>query len=395
MIDKIKALDKTAFLIFILAFLIRILYNIFYVGINNVPTSDAQDYHQIALNLLHTGAYHSTFRPPLLPFFIAILYKLFGINYFVVRVALSIFSSFTCLIVYKITKELFDKQVALIAAFISAIYWMMFYWCGFLLTETLCTFFLMLAVLYLVKSSTNPLLRHLILGGISLGLAALTRAFVFPIFLFLPLWAFVSFRNNLKLVLKSCTIITLTIFLTIVPWTIRNYLVTSKFIPITSQSGQVFLGANNPDVLKHYNGGWIHPTKSSLFNEAEIKDYFEHLTTEEANNLCWKKGISFVLKNPLFTAKLVFYKFKLFWHLNRDISLPSLQYFFVFIFATYGSIISFIKIKTVSILYLLPIFFTIMSMIFWGDDRIRSPIDPVLVIFAAYGIANILKRENH
>ena len=107
----------------------------------------------------------------------------------------------------------------------------------------------------------------------------------------------------------------------------------------------------------------------------------------------YKDIVRFVLKNPLFTAKLVFYKFKLFWHLNRDISLPALQYFFVFIFATYGSIISFIKIKTVSILYLLPIFFTIMSMIFWGDDRIRSPIDPILVIFAACGIHEILRRE--
>lgn len=393
MIAKINAVNKTVFFIVVLAFIIRIIFNIFYVAVNDVPISDAQDYHQTALNLLRTGAYHSTFRPPLLPFLIAILYKLFGINYFVVRVVLSIFSSFTCLIVYKITKELFDKQVALIAAFISAVYWMMFYWCGFLLTETLCTFFLMLAVLYLVKSSKNPLLRYLIFGGISFGLAALTRAVVFPIFLFLPLWAFVSFRNNLKLVLKSCTIIIVTIFLTIFPWTIRNYLVTHKFIPITSQSGQVFLGANNPDVLKFYRGGWIHPTKSSLFNEAEIKDYFEHLTTEEANSLCWKKGIRFVLENPLFTARLVFYKFKLFWHLNRDIGIPSLQYFFVFIFATYGAIVSFKKIKTMSILYLLPIFFTIMSMIFWGDDRVRSPIDPVLVIFASKGIAHVMKNQ--
>jgi hypothetical protein len=28
----------------------------------------------------------------------------------------------------------------------------------------------------------------------------------------------------------------------------------------------------------------------------------------------------------------------------------------------------------------------------WGDDRIRSPIEPIFVIFAAYGIAKILKR---
>ena len=74
-------------------------------------------------------------------FFIAILYKAFGVNYFIVRIFLSIVSSFICLTVYKITRELFNEQIALIAAFISSIYGMMFYWCGFLLTETLCTFF--------------------------------------------------------------------------------------------------------------------------------------------------------------------------------------------------------------------------------------------------------------
>ena len=394
MVIKNQATNKTLLLIFLLALMVRILFNIFYVGTADVPVSDAQDYHQLALSLLHTGTYHSTFRPPLLPFFIAILYKLFSVNYFVVRVVLSIFSSFTCLIVYKITKELFDKQIALIAAFISSIYWMMLYWSGFLLTETLCTFFLTLTVFYFIKSAKYHRLRHFILGGMYLGLAALTWAFVFPFFTLLPLWAFASFRNNLKLALKGYMVVLFAMFLTILPWTVRNYLVTHRFIPITSQSGQVFLGTNNPDVLKHFKGGWIHPTKSSLFQEEEIHHYREQLSTEEASNLCWKKGIRFVAKNPLFTAKLTFYKFKLFWHLHGDISLPSLQYFFILLFAIYGSIISLKILNTVSILYLLPLFFSIMSLIFWGDDRIRSPIEPIFVIFAAYGINKILKREH-
>lgn len=399
MLQKCKKLttlgsNKSLFCILALAFLVRVLFNIFYVGVHDIPTSDAQDYHQIALGLLQTGTYQSTGRAPLLPFMIALLYKLFGIHYFVVRIVLSIFSSFTCLIVYKISKEIFDRQVALIAAFISSIYWMMFYWCGFLLTETLCTFFLTLAVLYLIRGSKNPRLQYFIYGGMYLGLSALTRSFIFPFFLFLPLWAYFSYRNNLKLAFKSCTVITLTMFFIILPWIVRNYSETHGFIPITSQSGQVFLGANNPEVLKYFKGGWIHPAKSSLLNESEISNYMKNLSPEEASNLCWKKGIRFVAENPLFTTKLVFYKFKLFWHLNSDTSLASLHYFFVCLFAIYGLIISFKKFSTISILYLLPVFFTIMSLIFWGDDRIRSPIEPIFVIFAAYGIARILNGGN-
>lgn len=33
-----------------------------------------------------------------------------------------------------------------------------------------------------------------------------------------------------------------------------------------------------------------------------------------------------------------------------------------------------------------------MTLIFWGDDRFRSPIEPALVIFAAYGMAQIFKK---
>lgn len=138
-----------------------------------------------------------------------------------------------------------------------------------------------------------------------------------------------------------------------------SYLVIHKFTPIVSQSGQVFLGANNPEVLKHFKGGWIRPTKSSLFQKEEIQHYREQLSTEEASSLCWKKGIRFVAENPLFTTKLIFYKFKLFWHLHRDISIPSLQYFFVFLFAIYGSIISLKILNAVLILYLLPLFFSL------------------------------------
>ncbi len=196
-------------------------------------------------------------------------------NYFAVRVVLSIFGSFTYLIVYKITRELFDQQVALIAAFISSIYWMMFYWCGFLLTETLCTFFLTLTVFYFIKSAKYHRLRHFILGGMYLGLAALTQPSVFPFFILLPFLAFASFRNNLKLALKGSLVVLFSTFLTILPWIIRNYLVVHKFTHIISQSGQVFLGANNPEVLKHFKGGCIYPTKSSLFQKEEIQHYRE------------------------------------------------------------------------------------------------------------------------
>ncbi|MEK6645161.1 MAG: glycosyltransferase family 39 protein [Candidatus Firestonebacteria bacterium] len=196
-------------------------------------------------------------------------YKLFGINPLVVRVALSIFSSFTCLIVYKIAKEVFDRRSALIAMFISATYCMMFCWCS-LLSETLFTFFLMLGVLYLVKSRNHPNLRYLVFGGMYLGLATLTRAYLFPFFLLVPFWAFVTFKNNLKLTSKACCIVICTMFLVISPATVRNCLVTHKFIPIIGQSGATFLGANNPEVLKYQKGGWIEPYKSGLFKEEEI-----------------------------------------------------------------------------------------------------------------------------
>jgi 4-amino-4-deoxy-L-arabinose transferase-like glycosyltransferase len=393
MIARIKAADKTVLLIVILAFLIRMLYNIFYIGIYDIPASDAQEYNRVAQYLLDNGIFCQTRKSPLFPFFLAFLYEFFGVNYFAVRIVLSILSSVTCVLIYLIAKKVFNVQVAYIAAFIYAIYWKGFYFCGFLLTETLFTLFLMLFVLYLIKTSREPLLRYFILGGLYFGLGVLARPFILPFFLLIPFWALITFKNNLQLVLKGCGMVIGAMFLVILPWTVRNYVVENKFTLTPPNGGQTFLGSNNPEVLKYFEGGWIHPTRSGLLTQKEISDFVEKLSIYEADKLCWKKGINFVLKNPLFTLELMYYKFKQFWHLHRDMSFPSFQYWFVFLFAVYGSIVSLKKFNRLSVFYLLPLFFTLMILIFNGDERFRYPLEPILVIFAACGIAQILEKQ--
>lgn len=367
------------------AFLVRIVYNVWSVGVSDRPADDAQAYHEIAVTLLQTGTYTYLSRPPLLPTVIAGLYALFGINPFIVRVFLSIVGALTCWIIFLIGREAFGTRVGWYAAWASAVYTMLFRWTGYLLTETLFTLWLCLAILFLLKSGRTPRMTSWLVGGVCLGLATLTRPTTLPFFPFIFVWAWITFAGHRTRPLIASLIVAGAMLVVLTPWTVRNYRVTGAFVPVTTMGGQVLLGANNPKVLDYFKGGWIPPARTGLITPEEI----DGLPTVELDRLYQRRALAFIYQNPLFVMKLCVYKFKLFWHLNRAVDPASLQYLVVAGLAAVGAFTARTHWRRLTLLYLVPVFFTGSALIFWGDDRIRSPIEPILLVFAASGAESI------
>jgi len=377
--------------IFCLALFVRLAFNVWFVGIQAVPVSDAACYSQMAKAFLKNGEVITLARPPLFPIVMAGIYGIFGENYFAVRCFLSVIGSITCLVVFWIGKAAFDARSGLYAAAISAVYAMMFHWNGYLLTETLFTFLLSLSILYFIKSWIRPTGIHFVLTGLFLGMATLTRPIPILFTPFIFIWSFVVFRGRTRLAFQSSIIITGCMLLILMPWTIRNLVITGHVIPVTTMGGTVLLGANNPRVLHSFKGGWVHPRQSGLMTQNEIEKE-DQMSEIEVDFLRRKKAVDFMFQNPLLVTKLCFYKFKLFWHLHRDLHLRSIQYLLVMVFAAVGAIRAQGITRKLFILYLIPIFFTLSALIFWGDDRIRAPIEPILVVFAGAGIHSIIRK---
>ena len=369
------------------AFVIRLIYNVWWVGIDDRPFSDAEEYHEIAIELIEHGTYTRIWRPPLFPVVIAGLYHVFGVHPFVVRIVLSMIGAATCWIIFLIGREAFEERIGWYAAWTAAVYGMLFQWNGYLLTETLFTFLLCLFVLFLLKGGRLPRHRYWLLGGVCLGLATLARPLTLMFLPWIPVWAVIVFPGHLKRAVIAACMVVVTMLAVLSPWTVRNYFFTDAFVPVSTMGGHVLLGANNPKVLESFEGGWIHASQTGLIDEAEL----EGLSLVEVDRLRQRRALEFILQNPLYFAKLCVYKFKLFWHLNRATDPVSLQYLCVLICAAVGAFSARKAWRHISILYLVPVFFTLAILVFWGDDRIRSPIEPILLVFGAYG-AEMIRR---
>ncbi len=366
--------------VLIIALGVRLTYNIWWVGIHDPPVSDALDYHNLGIGLIESGSYSNLLRAPGLPFLIAGIYSLFGMAPFSVRIVLSIVGAITCGLIYLIGKEAFDRRVGTWAAWASTIYIFLFHWNGYLLTETLFTCWLCLFIWLLLRGRRTPHIRYWLIAGFVLGLATLTRPVTLAFGPFLMVWALISFYPKVKYALMVTALIMSIMALTIMPWTIRNYYATGKLVPVSRAGATALLGANNPAVLDHFAGGWIAPLESGLVT----KDELTGLSDVEIDRLYFQKALTFIGENPFHILKLCVYKFKIFWHLHRAVNPESIQYIFVMLCAAVGAYTARTSWRHTSILYIIPVFFTLTALIFWGDDRMRSPIEPVLLIFAAF-----------
>ena len=117
---------------------------------------DAQNYHSIATNLAEGKGFHSSFNPhstrswaPLYPYFMGALYWLFGSKIIVVQIAQALLATMLCLVVFYITRELFNKPIALLAGLIMAVHPLFIYTSGVFYPVIIFTLLLALVVLLL------------------------------------------------------------------------------------------------------------------------------------------------------------------------------------------------------------------------------------------------------
>ena len=260
--------------IFCFALIVRIVYNLT-VAKGYIPEYDAREYNSIGLSFLQTNCYCTTNRAPLWPYIISFIYFIMGYDTIYPRLFFSFLGSGTCVIIYFLVKDLFDKKCALIIGFLAAIYTGLFIYDGWMYTESLYTF-LLTAFAYALYRLQHVLLQPspgslhfqgivvtwqadtakrflILLCGFCLALATLTRPNGVLFFGLVVIWALIltvkkkiSWQAMTQCILAAILIGTLII----APWTYRNYRETGTFILIASGGGNVLSGVYNDTVLK-------------------------------------------------------------------------------------------------------------------------------------------------
>jgi len=182
---RIEALGLVS--IFLLALGVRVFYNLT-VARNYVPLHDAAVYDAIARHLLSEGCFcasphiPTTYRPPLFPLFLALVYRLGGVNPLHARLALSVIGAGTCVLAALIARDLFGWRAGLLAGLIAVAYPQLFIWDAWLYSESLAVFsFAACCLVALRLARSQRSLRtwgarwRWLAGGVLFGLTALVR----------------------------------------------------------------------------------------------------------------------------------------------------------------------------------------------------------------------------
>jgi 4-amino-4-deoxy-L-arabinose transferase-like glycosyltransferase len=215
--------------------------------------NDAAAYMAIAEALYEDGHYgaRSQSNPndwsPGAPLLYGAVYALTGgVHDGAARVLLALLGVGTVLFTYLIARRLAGPVAGLVAALLAATYPAFVENTGRLLAEPVALFWLPAAMLAFLWASDGGRVWRWALPGALLGLTTLTRPEYLPFVALLAVLALArvawqhrdGIRAGLPRGIAAAAVLTAAFCLVLAPWTLRNYLVLDRFVPVTTGGGK-------------------------------------------------------------------------------------------------------------------------------------------------------------
>jgi 4-amino-4-deoxy-L-arabinose transferase-like glycosyltransferase len=228
------------------------------------------------------------------PAFLGLLFVVFGPSLFVARVANIILYLGIMYFSYSIAKRLFDSEsVGRITFLILAFYPNHIAYSSLLVSESLFVFLLLLAAALLV--TLNYGFWSALAAGPVFGLACLVKpqAIIVPAVIFAVYLLANPGRKPLSRHLLPFVVIYVSLGLTILPWTIRNFNVFDDFVFISNNGGINLLVGNNP----YATGVYAHHEQIGAML-SDVQD--EHDRDVKAREI----AIEYITEHPWETIKL-------------------------------------------------------------------------------------------
>jgi len=344
---------------------------------------DTLNYHNMAKNFLENGflgygineiaTSPNAYITPGYPLFLAGIYGItdnggeYGI--FAVKMVQALLGTITVIFIFLIAKKIGGFIAGIMAAVFAALYPAFLVVTVYHLTETLYNFiFCIYLYLQLLSFEKNNKLIHLFTGLI-FGMLVMVRPTIFPLFVAIYLIELLWNRKKEYLMCFICFLIGLLIIM--IPWWIRNYLVTGKFILLCTQAGNPLIGGAYPPGFS----GSVHVGDNQL--KEGIKIIINGFINHPYEYIKW-----FTIGK----LKLIFGGVYLAGFL------PELKFFCIvhyisLLLGGIGVILGILK-NNVRILSEYVIMLTVLQLAFIPELRYAFPIMSVLMILSGYAISN-------
>jgi len=355
------------------------------------------------------------FRAPLYPAFVGGLYRVFGHNYYVPRIAQALIGALSCGLLFLIGKQVFSRAVGAAAGFVAATYWMLIYFDGELLIPTIIVFLDLVMIWCLLPRETRHDRLRLGAAGIALGLSAIARP---NILLFAPavaVWIVVMHRAAWRRAVLPVVCFTVGCMIPVLPVTVRNLVVGDDLVLIASQGGVNFYIGNNPDsngMVAQVPGtpaDWWGGYYASIARAEEARG--RKLKPSEVSDYYFEQAWEFMKSNPSVAAALMLRKLHLFWRRweisnNKDIYfwterftpivrfLP-LSFGIVGPLGLLGLFLSRRRAGALFPLWGFVLVYMISVVLFFCTARYRMPVLPILILLGTFAAFRMVESVRH
>jgi 4-amino-4-deoxy-L-arabinose transferase-like glycosyltransferase len=363
----------------------------------------------------------SAMMAPIYVYFMAAIFSVTGMysvaSAVLIEIVQTIIAAVTCLIFYRLGTKMFNEQVGLLSAVALALYPpAIFFSVSRIEPVVLIVLLLGLIVHYLRNTSEDHCYQAPMVCGFLMGLAALVEPTIITFALVGGIWVWLFSSTTRLMTVKRLMLITICFVGTVLPWTVRNYFVFGRFVPIKAAFGLNLLEGNNPygDGVVQYTKGFysveerekIHGTRETpeqlkrkeILSEAEREEK-RHLNEVDADKLMFRKSMEFIKAQPERFLQLTARRIFAFWspvNLYRTTPYDALRgivYGVPLILALAGLILARNHWRETSLIalfffsYPLSYYVTHVSMY-----RYRYPVEPFLILMSCYAVAEIAKK---
>ena len=361
---------------------------------HNIPNGlDQQRFDQFAIQISKgdilggRGVYGQS---PLYPYFLALIYQLFGHSYLIVRIFQMLMGAGTCVLLYLIGRSTFNRMVGIISGIICSLYGVLIFYEGELLRVTLTVFLTVLLVFSITRILKTKKVAIWLIPGIVLGLLILCRPNNIILAPFILIWLVFVTRKNKKLLAERFICFFFGILLALTPLFVRNHIVGVNLFSMSSQGVNAFIGGHDS---RSTGCGFYQIQDDTYLGKNQMQTCFNILKT--------------AFKTPSKWFKQQAKKFDAFWngyeipnnsnfYLSRKfsglLSLPLPGFAFIASMGIMGIIISVGNRQKYLLLYLIVIGCFCSVMVFYILSRFRQPIVPFLILFTGFFINWLWKK---
>jgi tetratricopeptide (TPR) repeat protein len=373
-----------------------------------VPIMDAAHYDETARDidshgLVRTAAF---FMGPLYSYFLAIVYAVIGRDLTVVRLIQAAGASLTVVVTYFLGRRVFRPSIGFLGAVLLVFYGattfyetqMLMMWMGTLLN---CTVLLLLA-------RTGPDTRWFtyFLPGFLLGVSALARANILVFWPVALVW--ILFVRPVPHRFVKAAAFTAAMVVAIVPATIHNYVASRDFVPITSNAGLNLYIGNNALAT----GIFYSPPGTDFIADATTRSYIERLvgrdmSPSEVSDYWMDRALEWIRDNPSAALRLFGRKFAMFFNgyevpqiESYELTKPHyrslkpliVNYWFLGSLGILGLLFSLSRARRLFPLQGYVVAYALSISLFFVTARYRVQIAPVMALFSAYTLLDVLPR---